>query len=79
MIPHWLEVKNSRNVAKWSWRWHRQNGSRFWGARDLQDLRDEEGHRLWRAIEFKRRHLSKKVRKVVNLAAIRIARARRRA
>lgn len=78
MTPGFLDVKNSRNVARWAWRWHKQNGSRFWVAHDLMDLRDEEGLRRWREIEGKRRRLSKRVRKIVNLAAWRFERVRRK-
>jgi hypothetical protein len=78
IVPHWLDVKNSRRVALWRWRWHLQAGSRFWVARDLQDLRNEEDLRRWREIEGKRRQLPKRFRKVVKINSWRFANARRR-
>jgi len=75
-IGGYLDAKNRENVAGWAWRWHLQGGSKFWVARPLRDLRNDEDLKRWREIELKRRHLSKQVRKVVNLAAWRINRAR---
>ena len=77
-IGGYLYYRNQENRARWAWRWAKQGGSFFNVARDLLDLRNAEDLRRWRQIEFKRRHLSKHVRKVVNLAAWRINRARRR-
>lgn len=68
--------RNQENKARWYWRWAKQGGSFFTTARDLRDLRNAEDLRRWRHIEFKRRRLGKKARKVVNLAAWRIDRAR---
>lgn len=68
--------RNQENKARWYWRWAKQGGSFFTTARDLRDLRNAEDLRRWRTIEFKRRRLGKKARKVVNLAAWRIDRAR---
>ena len=76
-IGGYLDAKNSENVAKWRWRWHLQGGSRFWMARSLEDLRNEEDLRRWRLIELKRRH-TKKGGKVVSMAAIRLAKALKR-
>lgn len=78
MTPGFLDLKNSRNLARWRWRWHLQAGGRFWIAHDLRDLRNEDDLQRWRLIEFKRRHLPVKVRKVVSVAAWRIANAKRR-
>lgn len=75
--PGFLDVKNSRNLAAWRWRWHLQGGSSHWHARPLQDLRDEEGLLMYRKIEYKRRR-TPFGRRVVNLAAWRFERARRR-
>lgn len=77
-IGGYLYYRNQENRARWAWRWAKQGGSFFTLARDLRDLRNAEDLRRWRQIEFKRRNLSKHVRKVVNLAAWRINRARRR-
>lgn len=77
-VPSFLELKNSLNRAKWAWRWARQGGSFFTVARDLRDLRNAEDLKRWREIEFERSRLGKKVRKVVNIAACKINRARRR-
>jgi len=70
--------RNQENKARWYWRWAKQGGSFFTTARDLRDLRNAEDLRRWRTIEFKRRRLGKKARKVISLAAWRINRARRR-
>lgn len=77
-IGGYLYYRNQENRARWMWRWAKQGGSFFTIARDLRDLRNDEDLKRWRAIESKRQHLSKQVRKVVNLAAWRINRARRR-
>jgi len=68
--------RNQENKARWYWRWAKQGGSFFTTARDLRDLRNAEDLRRWRTIEFKRRRLGKKARKVISLAAWRIDRAR---
>lgn len=67
-----LALRNSLNRARWAWRWAQQGGTYFTTARPLQDLRNDEDLKRWREIEFKRRQ----VRKVVNLAAWKINRAR---
>jgi hypothetical protein len=77
-VPGWLEQKNRRNVAKWQWRWHAQGGSRFWIARDLQDLRTDKERQVWRKLEFKLWRTRKSKRNVVSLASVRIARAKRK-
>lgn len=74
--PGWLALKNSRHVALWRWRWHLQGGSKFWIARDLQDLRNEEDLKRWRKTDWRLRHTPYSKR-VVNIAAWRIERARR--
>jgi hypothetical protein len=79
MTPGFLDMKNSRNIARWRWRWHQQSGSRFWVARDLQDLRTEPELEMWRRLEVELRHTPYSKRKVVNMARLRIERARRRA
>ena len=53
--PGFLDRKNSENRARWLWRWHLQGGSRFWSARPLRDLRNDEDLRRYREIEFRRR------------------------
>jgi hypothetical protein len=78
VIPDWLQAKNSRNVARWRWRWHLQSGSRFWIARDLQDLRTEEELQMWRRLEHALRHTPYSKRKVVNIARLRDERAKRK-
>jgi hypothetical protein len=77
-IGGYLYYKNQENRAHWYWRKAKQGGSYFNPGRDLQDLRSEEDKERWRELEFKRHRLAKKYRKVVNLAALRIERARRR-
>jgi hypothetical protein len=75
-VPDHLAVRNSEHVAEWRWRWHLQGGSKHWAARSLKDLRNDEDLKRWRRIEFQRRH-TKFGGKVVNLAAVRIQRAKR--
>lgn len=77
-IPGFLALKNSISVAKWRWRWHLQGGSKFWAARNLRDLRNDEDMIRARMIEWKVKH-TPTGKKVVNLAARRIARAKRKA
>lgn len=77
-IGGYLYYKNQANRARWMWKWARQGGSFFVQARPLLDLRNAEDLKRWRQIEFKRRRLGKQVRKVVNIAAWKINRARRR-
>jgi hypothetical protein len=72
------DLKNQMNKAQWAWRWALQGGSMHWAARPLQDLRNDDDRRLYRMIEFKRRH-SPFGRRIVNLAAWRFERARRQA
>lgn len=70
--------RNQENKARWYWRWAKQGGSFFTTARDLRDLRNEEDLSRWRKTEFKLRHTPKSKRKIINLAAVRIARAARK-
>jgi hypothetical protein len=72
-----LQKRNSERLAQWAIRWSRQGGSKFWGARPLADLRDQEDHRRYRVIEGKRRRAKKA--KVINIAHERIERTRRKA
>lgn len=74
----YLDLKNQINRARWMWAWARQGGSPFVRARDLQDLRNEEDLSRWRKTAFKLRHTPKSKRKIINLAAVRIARAARK-
>jgi hypothetical protein len=76
----YLDFRNQENIARYIWRRHLQGGSSFWRARDLQDLRNDEDRRRWRVIEQKVRETGRgaKAKKVISLAAIRIARARKR-
>lgn len=81
-IGGYLDMKNQENRARWMWAWARQGGSVFVRAHDLQDLRNEEDLERWRRTEFRLRHTAKsksKSRKVISFAAVRIARARKRA
>jgi hypothetical protein len=71
-----FDLRNQLNKARWAWRWSAQGGTYFSHARPLQDLRNDEDRSRWRLIEFKRRHLPMG-RRVVNLAAVRIERARK--
>lgn len=75
-----LQVRNSERLAAWAVRWSRQGGSKFWAARPLIDLRNEEDHFLYRKIEGKRRQLKRQRKaKVINIAHERIERTRRKA
>jgi hypothetical protein len=73
----YLDLKNQMRIAAWRWRWASQGGSFCIAARPLQDLRNDADRARWRLIEFKVRHCPKG-RRVVNLAAVRIERARRK-
>lgn len=46
-----LDQKNRANVAAYYWRVHRQGGSQFYLARNLQDLRNHTQRRWYREIE----------------------------
>lgn len=79
-IPGPLDAKNSLNIAKYLWRVHAQGGCFHWRARDLQDFRNDEDLRRGRSIQIRVIQAGRDQRrgkKVVNLAALRIARARR--
>jgi hypothetical protein len=78
-VGGYMDLKNQINRARWMWAWARQGGSPFVRAHDLQDLRSEEDLERWRKTEFKLRHTPKSKRKVISFAAVRIARARKRA
>jgi hypothetical protein len=75
-----LQKRNSERLAAWAVRWSRQGGTKFWSARPLNDLRNEEDHRRYRVIEGKRRALKRaRKAKVINIAHERIERTRRKA
>lgn len=75
-----LQRRNATRLAQWAIRWSRQGGSKFWSARPLQDLRNDEDHYLYRKIEGKRRQLKRERKaKVINMAHARIDRVRRKA
>lgn len=79
-VPDWLQMKNSRSVAVWRWRWHLQGGSKHWAARDLQDLRNENDMRRYRAVQFGVWQALRRVLrapKKANVAQLRIKRAKR--
>lgn len=81
-IPGFLNAKNALNVAKWQWRWHLQGGCFHWRARDLRDLRTDAERRLWRSTEYELRAAKRRRPKpgsLVNLAKVRIERAKRKA
>jgi hypothetical protein len=83
--------KNQQAVAAWRDRWAKQGGSFFRTARPLADQRDMKQILDWREIEFLARAKrgwaarafacmnGKPQKKVVNLAAVRFARERRKA
>lgn len=77
--PGFLDLKNSVNHAKWRWRWHRQGGSRFWIARDLTDMRDEDQLRRWRYIETEARQLRRYWKPVTHIATARLRKMRKQA
>jgi hypothetical protein len=78
-VANFLQVHNGLRRAQWAIRWSRQGGSKFWSARPLEDLRNEEDLRRYRVIEGKRRHLkcSRKA-KVINMTHARFERVRRK-
>lgn len=71
-VGGFLDLKNSVNKAKWAWRWHQQNGSRFWVARNLTDLRDEDALRQWRRIETEVRQRRRYWKPIARIATARI-------
>lgn len=75
---NFLDVKNLTNIGRWWQRWKLWGGSMGWHARPMQDLRNEEQLRSYRDIEFRRRHTPYGEAQIVNLAAWRLRRARRR-
>lgn len=80
-IPGFLAAKNALNVAKWYWRNHLQGGCMHWRARDLQDLRTDDERRLWRKTDIELREAKRRKAKsggIVNLAKLRIERAKRK-
>lgn len=79
-IPGPMDEHTQAHRARWMWRWHKQGGSSFWKARDLQDYRNAEDLRRWRALETKLRAAKRAMGrggKVVNVTAWKFARARR--
>lgn len=79
-VANCLQAHNGLRRAQWAIRWSRQGGSKFWSARPLMDLRNEEDLRLYRVIEGKRRQVKRaKKAKVINIAHERIERTRRKA
>lgn len=79
-VANSLQVQNGLRRAQWAIRWSRQGGSKFWSARPLADLRNDEDHRRYRVIEGKRRQLKRaRKAKVINIAHERIERTRRKA
>ena len=77
-IGGYQDAKNEANRARWMWRWAQQGGSMHWRARDLLDLRNDEDLKRWRKTEYRLRHTVKSKKKVISLAAVRIARAKRK-
>jgi hypothetical protein len=77
-IGGYQDFKNEENRARWLWRWAQQGGSMHWKARDLLDLRNAGDLERWRVTEHKLRHTPKSKKKVINLAAVRIERAKRK-
>lgn len=81
-VASFLQVHNGLRLAQWAVKWSRQGGSKFWHARPLEDLRDEEDLRRYRVIEGKRRHVKRcrgRKAKVVNIAHERLERVRNKA
>lgn len=79
VVGGFLDLKNSVNQAKWRWRWHQQGGSRFWVARDLTDMRDEDALRRWRYIDTEARHLRRYWKPVTHIATARLRKMRKQA
>lgn len=77
--PGFIDLKNSEHIARWRWRWHQQAGSRFWVARDLTDLRDEDALRRWRWIETEVRQLRRHRAPIVHIATARLRKMRKQA
>jgi hypothetical protein len=69
--PGFNDLKNSVAAAAWGWRWHLQGGSRFWVARDLTDLRNDDQLRQWRGIECSVRELLSRRASVISIAVAR--------
>jgi hypothetical protein len=81
-VANYLQVLNGLRHAQWAVRWSRQGGSKFWSARPLNDLRNDEDHRRYRVIDGKRRQLKRersRKAKVINIAHERIERVRQKA
>lgn len=80
-IPGFLKLKNNVNKAKWQWRWHAQGGCFHWAARDLLDWRNDAERKAYRRLELKVRQIRRHspTKNVINLARLRIERARKRA
>lgn len=78
-VTTFLHMHNALRRAQWAIRWARQGGSRFWHARPLEDLRNEDDLRRYRVIEGKRRHVKRcrgRKAKVINMAHARFERVR---
>jgi hypothetical protein len=81
-IPGPLDQKNRENIDRWRWRVHLQGGTMHYCGHDLQDFRDMFDMEIWRKNEQKLREARRaqmQIRKVVNLAKLRIQRARKKA
>lgn len=81
-VANFLQVHNGLRKAQWAIRWSRQGGSKFWSARPLEDMRNEEDLRRYRVIEGKRRHVKRtrgRKAKVINMAHAKFERVRREA
>lgn len=81
-VANVLQVLNGLRRAQWAIRWSLQGGSKFWHARPLEDLRNEEDLRRYRVIECKRRHVKRcrgRKAKVINMAHAKFERVRREA
>ena len=79
-VANFLQVHNGLRRAQWAIRWARQGGSKFWSARPLEDLRNEEDMRRYRVLDGKRRALKRhrgRRAKVINIAHERMERVRR--
>ena len=79
-VANFLQVHNGLRRAQWAISWSRQGGSKFWSARPLEDLRNEEDSLRYRVIEGKRRHVKRSRKaKVINMAHAKFERVRREA
>lgn len=74
-----MDRKNRMNIGQWRWLWHLRGGSMHARAHDLRDRRTldllERGQRLYLNIQKVRLKEQQPIKRPVNVAKRRIARA----